>query len=313
MYSSNRLYNRWYNMWDVSRSTERPSTSVELKIPMKMKFLKSNGWEITKWEENGDNENFWGKILENGERYLMNNDLPSLFILTLSITMILQVAGGAKEKSQTKKRQRQSNEKKFKIKRSRKKKTFKKSKKTHISRCLPGCLLKVSDYMGLSEQSEKMTKILNRNFDFNQIVGSFTTKDSGFESRKIVVGKKFDPLLVDPGHIYLIQLCSVHVHNNTVFDNFHAVSLFDNKIFDFNFESPLPLTKDNLNRCCLGEDWVYHHCSRVNQICIQIGENKKHWFISHFIILFFPLLPHFMIQFERIWNSYHMVYCIYFK
>ena len=164
-------------------------------------------------------------MLENGKRYLKKNDSPLLY---LSITMILQVSVASEEKSQTKKRQRQSNEKRFKIKRSRKKKRSKKSKKVHISRCLPGCLLKVSDYMGLSEQSEKMTKILNRNFGFNQIVQSFT-KGSGFQSRKIVTGEKFDPLLVNPGHIYLIQLCSVHVHNNSALDNYLYNTLFINR------------------------------------------------------------------------------------
>ena len=189
--------------------------------------------------------------------------------------MTSQVAVSSEKKSQTKKRQRKSNEKKFKIKRSRKKKKKSKNQKITVSRCLPGCLLRLSDYMGLFNQSEKMRKIMNRNFGFEQIVQSFT-KGSGFKTQKIVQGNKFDPLLVNPGHIYLIQLCSVHVHDNTVTDNFHAVSLFDNKIFDFNFKSPLPLTKDNLNRCCLGEDWVYHHCSRVKQICIQIDEDKKY-------------------------------------
>ena len=176
----------------------------------------------------------------------------------------------SEEKVQNRKRSRKKEKVIKKKKRCRKKKKSKTSRNTTISRCVPGCLLKLSHYMGLSKISEKMKKVLNRNFDFDKVVLSFT-KDSDFQSERIPCDN-FNPLLVDSGHIFVLQLCSVYVHNKNVVDNLHSVCLFDNKIFDWNSKDPLSLTKDNLDRCCLGgEDWVYKHCSRVRKIFI-----KKH-------------------------------------
>ena len=173
-------------------------------------------------------------------------------------------------KSQVKKRSREPKEEgKIKKKRSRKQKKNKKQN-ISVSRCVPECLAKVADYMGITTISEKMNKIKDRNFNFEQVVIAFT-KDSDFQSRKVLCST-FDPLLVDPEHVFLLQICSVHVDNHSLRDNFHSVTLFDNKIFDLNIEQPLPLTKDNLDRCCLGDKWVYDHCSRVKRLSI----NKKY-------------------------------------
>ena len=177
----------------------------------------------------------------------------------------------SEEKSQVKKRSRETKEEgKIKKKRSRKQKK-KKKQNTSLSRCVPGCLAKkVADYMGIKTISEKMKKIKNRNFNFEQVVTAFT-KDSDFQSHKVLCST-FDPLLADPEQIFILQICSVHVDNHSLRDNFHCVTLFDNKIFDLNIEQPLFLTKDNLDRCCLGDEWVYDRCSRVKRLSI----NKKH-------------------------------------
>lgn len=171
----------------------------------------------------------------------------------------------SEEKSQVKKRSREK-EGKIKKKRSRKQKK-KKKQKISLSKCVPGCLAKVADYIGIKTISEKMKKINDRNYNFEQVVTTFT-KDSDFQSHKVLCST-FDPLLVDPEHIFLVQICSVHVDNHSLRDNFHSVTLFDNKIFDLNIEQPLPLTKDNLDRCCLGDEWVYDHCSRVKRFSIN--------------------------------------------
>ena len=164
-----------------------------------------------------------------------------------------------------KKRSREVQEPKKKRVRSRKKN--KKPQTISVSRGVPGCLLKVSDYIGTKTVSEKMKNVEKKNYDFEKVVRIFVT-NLDFQVRKIHCDK-FDPLLVNPKHIFLLQLCSVHVDNNAIRDNFHSVALFDNKIFDINIEQPLSLTKDNLNRCCLGDKWVYHHCSRVRQFFIK--------------------------------------------
>ena len=176
------------------------------------------------------------------------------------------------ESKPKKRKQRSRKDKPRKTRKKRSRKQRKKTQKTSIARCVPGCLLKLADFMGLVKISEKMKKIMNRNFDFNQVINTFTN-GSDFNTKSISC-VKFDPLLVDPGHIFVVQLCSRHVLSD-ITDNSHSVSLFDNKIFDWNFDQPLTLTQDNLDRCCLGEDWVYKHCSRVKSISIQSNKDKK--------------------------------------
>ena len=172
----------------------------------------------------------------------------------------------AEEKPKIRKRSEEPQEPKKKRKRQRKKKKLRK-RGTSSSKCIPGCLAKVSDYIGIKDTFEKMKAIERRNYTFQKVVKIFTN-NSDFQVRKIHCDN-FDPLLVNPKNIFLLQLCSVHVDNNAIRDNFHSVALFDNKIFDVNIEQPLSLTKDNLNRCCLGDEWVYHHCSRVKQFVIK--------------------------------------------
>ena len=194
-----------------------------------------------------------------------------MIIVVINVNKQVAVAAEEKTKTRKRKRSRKSKEKK----RSRKQNGKTKKMKIPVSRCVPGCLLKLSEYMGLQTIHEKMKKILNRNFHFSQVIVSFTN-DSDFKIESIPCNT-FDPLLVDPKHIFVLQLCSVHVHNDKVRDNQHSVALFDNKIFDWNIEQPLSLTKDNLDRCCLGgEDWVYKHCSRVKRLSIQGDKNNKH-------------------------------------
>ena len=178
----------------------------------------------------------------------------------------------SEEKPKVRKRSEEPQEQKKKHKRQRKNQKMKK-KVISSSKCVPVCLSKVSDYIGIKDAFEKLKSIEHRNYSFQDVVKIFTN-NSDFQARKVRNCEKFDPLLVNPKDIFLLQLCSVHVDNNAIRDNFHSVALFDNKIFDINIEQPLSLTKDNLNRCCLGDEWVYHHCSRVKQILI-----KKWWHI----------------------------------
>ena len=173
----------------------------------------------------------------------------------------------SEEKPKVRKRSKESQEPKKKHKRQRKNQKMKK-KVISSSKCVPVCLSKVSDYIGIKDAFEKIKSIEHRNYSFQDVVKIFTN-NSDFQVRKVRHCDKFDPLLVNPKDIFLLQLCSVHVDNNAIRDNFHSVALFDNKIFDINIEQPLSLTKDNLNRCCLGDKWVYHHCSRVKQFFVK--------------------------------------------
>ena len=174
----------------------------------------------------------------------------------------------SEEKTKMRKRSRKVQESKEK-KCSRRKK--KKSQIIYFSKCVPECILKVSDYIGTTTVSEQMKEIEMKNYDFDfEKIVRFFTKNLGLKSQSVSC-YKFDPLLVDPEDIYLLRLCLVRVDNYRIRDNFHSITLFDNKICDVDIEQPLSLTKDNLNRCCLSGFTTTVpgsvHSSRNDYIC----------------------------------------------
>ena len=130
-------------------------------------------------------------------------------------------------------------------------------------KCVPGCLLLCVRYMGLRKHTKQMEKLLNENFLFEQVVKKFH-KTKGF-SRHHVTASNFNPVIdTDPGSLYLIQLSSQCDDDPISTDNFHCVTIFDELIFDNNIQTPLSLTPENLDKCCVGgPSYVFHHCSRV--------------------------------------------------
>ena len=57
-------------------------------------------------------------------------------------------------------------------------------------------------------------------------------------------------------------------------DNSHAICIFDQLIFDVNLECPLRLNADNLNRCCLGDLWVYDSPVKIEEFTPTTGVAK---------------------------------------
>ena len=75
----------------------------------------------------------------------------------------------------------------------------------------------------------------------------------------------FDPV----SHVLFEQMYFIQIRaksNRTGFtDNTHAICIFHNLIFDVNHVRPLQLTRDNLDRCCVGNpEWVYDASVKVS-------------------------------------------------
>ena len=153
---------------------------------------------------------------------------------------------------------------------SKKKTTSKKKfkKKLKVNTCVPGSLLKVFNYLGLQRNINTMKNVFNRNYNFQRFVHCVT----GFSRKSL---KVFNPL-IDTEHnkLYLIQLSSVFigcVDSNKSKDNTHSISIFNGIIFDNNISTQLPLTKVNLDKCCVGgSSYVFQRCSRV----VEFTPNK---------------------------------------
>ena len=109
--------------------------------------------------------------------------------------------------------------------------------------------------MNLKIHYKKMSNLMRSSATFGRCVNSFLGCGGfSFGDRSLK-----DPYKSDPDKLYLVQVCS---HFNGDKDNSHCVVIFNNKLYDINYTTPLPLTTDNLDLCCLGEDWKFHHVSR---------------------------------------------------
>ena len=109
--------------------------------------------------------------------------------------------------------------------------------------------------MNLKIHSNKMFNLMNNSTPFGRCVNSFLGCGGfTFGDRSLK-----DPLKSEPGKLYLVQVSS---HLNGITDNSHCIVIYNNKLYDINHTTPLPLTKDNLDLCCLGDDWKFHHVSR---------------------------------------------------
>lgn len=110
--------------------------------------------------------------------------------------------------------------------------------------------------MNLTTHHEKMLNLMDNSATFSECVSSFLgCKGFVFCDRDLK-----NPLESDPRKVYLIQIAS---HFNGRVDNTHSIVIFNHKLYDVNHPTPLSLTKDNLDLCCVGDDWKFDHISRV--------------------------------------------------
>ena len=69
-----------------------------------------------------------------------------------------------------------------------------------------------------------------------------------------------DPLDAVSEKIYLVQIMS---HHNNLMDNQHCIVIYNSKIYDINHTTQMYLNQNNLDLCCVGSEWKFHHVSRV--------------------------------------------------
>jgi len=112
--------------------------------------------------------------------------------------------------------------------------------------------------MGLTKHHEKMKKLMKTSSPFGECVQSFTgckgfTVDTNIKSLT-------HPLHAVPGKVYLVQIAS---HFDGMIDNSHSIAIYNGNLYDINHTSPLCLTRDNVDSCCVGSEWKFSHVSRV--------------------------------------------------
>ena len=69
------------------------------------------------------------------------------------------------------------------------------------------------------------------------------------------------PLDVVPENLYVVQIMS-HL-NESMYSNRHCIVIYNGKLYDINHTTPLSLSQKNLDSCCVGPEWKFHHVSRV--------------------------------------------------
>lgn len=80
------------------------------------------------------------------------------------------------------------------------------------------------------------------------------------------------PLETIPDKLYLMQIAS---YLGDMISNCHSICIYNGKIYDTNHKVPLLLSKENIDLCCVGSDWKFHHVSRVASFLPGI-KMKKH-------------------------------------
>ena len=124
--------------------------------------------------------------------------------------------------------------------------------------CTIGSAIKTLSFMGLTDKVNRLSSINVVKNPFNNTVRAMKrVKGFRVERLKSPSSTKFNPVSdTQPQSMYLLQVRGRHNLTGRT-DNTHAFCVFNNLIFDVNHVDPLPLTRDNLHRCCVGRSWLY--------------------------------------------------------
>ena len=123
--------------------------------------------------------------------------------------------------------------------------------------CVVGGLFMFSKFMYLETHREKMLKLMKTSSRFGDCIksllgcGGFRLDDHHYLQ---------DPLDTVPEKLYLVQIMS---YLNDLMCNRHCIVIYNAKLYDINHTTPLSLTQENLDSCCVGSEWKFHHVSRV--------------------------------------------------
>jgi hypothetical protein len=128
--------------------------------------------------------------------------------------------------------------------------------------CIGHSLANVFLHKGLHNQA-KIIADASDMFVSLQSAVQFVMKEFG--GWQVQRKSNFKPLEDDnPSVMKVLQICAVPIQHYDVKmyqDNNHCIGIADGLIFDPNKHAPLRLSKPNLDLCCVGDVWVFHHVS----------------------------------------------------
>ena len=143
--------------------------------------------------------------------------------------------------------------------------------------CIPCCIMKFYSYVGMVRHSNLVRRLWENGYTRWGYYVDFIYRKRGFKmSRPSSIGLMEDLLAGKKRKsLFLLQISSINVTNQSL-DNTHAICVFNNLIFDANHDRPLSLTRENLDKCCLGDvHWVFHHVSQVRQFSLGARLKKR--------------------------------------
>ena len=141
--------------------------------------------------------------------------------------------------------------------------------------CIGYSLANAFLHRGLRKES-KIIADASDSFESLQVGVQFIMKRLG--GWQVFRKKNFNPMEDDdPSIMKVIQICAVPIdyfHVKKYQDNLHCVGLVDGLIFDPNKHVPLLLNPSNLDLCCVGEKWVFHHVSLCYEFIPSVHVQK---------------------------------------
>ena len=133
--------------------------------------------------------------------------------------------------------------------------------------CIPLSIIKAYNHIGMVDLARQVEVRLSNGITQWGPCIKFMHGAGGFTMTKPLC-RELTRDLYDEGKtkvLFVLQLAAICTANEGI-DNTHAICVFDGLIFDANHSDPLPLTKDNLDACCLGgSNWTYHYVSRARK------------------------------------------------
>ena len=133
--------------------------------------------------------------------------------------------------------------------------------------CIPLSIIKFYNHVGMVDLASRVETRLSNGIKQWLSCINFIYRSGGFLMTKPALDVLDRVLLVEGKRkvLFVLQIAAGNETNQDI-DNSHALCVFDGLIFDANHSDPLPLTKDNLNACCVGgPNWTFHHVSRARQ------------------------------------------------
>ena len=120
-----------------------------------------------------------------------------------------------------------------------------------------GALFTFSKCMYLESHRQTMLKVMKISSSLKFCIQSFLSCE-GFVCENHHYLR--DPLDAAPEKIYLVQTM---FHHNNWMDNQHCIVIYNSNLYDINHTTQLSLNQNNLDLCCVGSEWKFHHISRV--------------------------------------------------